>query len=138
MAKESQGIISYIATTTGASTNTVLGEIVGFNGPNQSAAPIDVTHLQSTAKEKLIGVYDGGQVGFSLNMAVTDAGQKKAREMMAARTKGAILIQLSTTATTQKITAKGFVSGLTITGGVDNKVAGDLSFAISGGVSWST
>lgn len=138
MAKESQGIICYLSTTTSVSTSTVLGEVVGFSGPGMSANPIDVTNLQSTAKEKLIGVYDGGQITLNVNMLVTDAGQTKAREMMAARTKGNLMVQLSTASTGQMLAVKGYVSGINITGAVDNKLAGDISFAISGGVSFST
>ena len=82
MAKESQGIIAYISTTTAISTNTVLGEVVGFSGPGLTANPIDVTNLTATAKEKLIGVYDGGQLTLNVNAVVTDAGQTKAREMI--------------------------------------------------------
>ncbi len=138
MAKESQGIIAYISTTTAISTNTVLGEVVGFSGPGLTANPIDVTNLTATAKEKLIGVYDGGQLTLNVNAVVTDAGQTKAREMIAARTKGNVMLQLSTAATTQKIAVKGYVSGLNFTGSVDNKLAGDITIAISGGVSIST
>ena len=39
-----------------------VGLITGFNGPSGSAAVIDVTHLLSTAKEKMIGIRDEGQV----------------------------------------------------------------------------
>lgn len=138
MAKESQGIICYIATTTAASTSIVLGEVVDFNGPSMAAAPIDVTHLTSTAKEKLVGVYDGGNIAFGINFVVTDAGQTKAREMMAARTQGAIQIDLSTAATSQKITAKGYVTGLGPSGAVDAKLGGNFTWEVNKGVSWST
>lgn len=138
MAKESQGIIAYISTTTVISTATPLGEVVSFNGPQMSANVIDVTDLAATAKVKLSGVYDGGQISLGVNMLVTDAGQTKAREMMAARTKGNLMIQLSTAATTQKMASKGYVTGLSVSGAVDNKLAGDLTFSISGGVSWAT
>lgn len=138
MAKESQGIISYITTSTAASTDTKIGEVTGFNGPSQSVNIIDVTHLESTAKEKLVGLYDGGQFTINVNMLVTDDGQTKCREMLTGRTLGSILIQLSTAATTQKFVAEGYVTGLTMTGAVDNKLAGDITFEISGGVSWST
>lgn len=139
MPKQSQGIISYISTTTAVATAAanVVGEVVGFN-LGESANIIDVTNLQSTAKEKLPGLYDGGEITFNVNMLVTDGGQTKAREMLAARTKGCVMVQLSTAATSQKLAAKGYVTGLSISGAVDNKLSGDLSFAISGGVSWST
>ena len=131
MAKESQGIISYIATTTAESTSTVLGDVVGFTGPGLTAAVIDVTNLVSTAKDKLMGVYDTGQVTLNINAVVTDAGQTKAREMMAARTKGNLMIQLSTASTTQKISMKGYVSALSFAGSVDNKLSGDITFALT-------
>lgn len=138
MAKESQGIISYIATTTVASTNIALGEVVGFSGPSLTGNLIDVTHLQSTAKEKIPGLHDAGQITFNVNCLVTDDGQTKAREMLAARTKGSVLVQLSTAATTQQFTCSGYVTGLNITGSVDNKLAADITFAITEGVTWAT
>jgi len=56
MAIESQGAIFYWSTTTAASTSTshAVAEVVGFNGPTGSANVIDVSHLGSTAREKLI------------------------------------------------------------------------------------
>lgn len=138
MAKESQGIICYVATSTTPSTDEKIGEVKSFNGPSQSVNIIDVTHLESTAKEKMVGLYDGGQFTFGVNMIVTDSGQTKVRECLAARTKSSLLIQLSTAATTQKVTCEGYFTGLSMTGGVDNVLNGDITFEISGGVSWST
>ena len=144
MAKESQGIIAYWSTVTLASGSVVssvanaIGEVVGWSGPSLSAAVIDVTDLQSTAKEKLVGVYDGGQVTFNVNMLVTDTGQTKLRESFAAGVRGSCLIQLSTATTDQGIHMKGYVTGLNITGSVDNKLAGDFTLAIHGGASFST
>lgn len=138
MAKEAQGVIAYIATSTVVSTAIKLGEVTGFSGPSMTAAVIDVTTLESTAKEKLIGLYDGGQITFNLNCLVTDSGQTKARESMVQRTKCSVLVQLSTAATTQKIGLEGYVSALSFAGSVDNKLSGDMTFAISGGASFST
>lgn len=137
MSREAQGVICYITTTTVASTNITLGEVVGFSGPQMSANVIDVTNLASTAKEKLVGVYDGGNLTLNLNCMATDSGQQKAREVLASRSKSALIIQLSGSTTTHKIALEGYVSGLGITGAVDGKLAADLTFAISGGVSWS-
>ena len=97
MAKESQGIIAYWSTTTAAATaaGNVVGEVVGFSGPAMTNSVIDVTNLQSTAKEKLVGVYDAGNITLNVNCLVTDGGQQKARECLAARTKGCLLLQLS-------------------------------------------
>lgn len=141
MAYESQGIPFYWSTTTvySSADSARVGQVVGFSGPSQSANVIDVTHLLSTAKEKLIGVYDGGQITINLNWAASDAAQKKLQECLRARTKGSFFIELTgTVATGKSISAEGYVTGLNITGSVDNKVAGDVTIAITGGVSLST
>jgi len=140
MAKESQLVIFYWSTVTAASATatiaagTQVGEVVGFSGPNLSANPIDVTTLESTAKQKLIGVYDGGQLTLNVNMVVTNAGQQKCRESLAARHKGACVIRLSSAATTQQIWFDGSISALNLTGSVDNKLAGDITISITNGV----
>ncbi len=142
MAKNSQGIVAYWATVTAVATAAanLIGEVVGFSGPSLSAAVIDVTNLVSTAKEKLIGVYDGGQVTLNVNWQCSAAdGQKLMRESIAARTKGVLCIGLNGPgAETQRIVLKGFVSGMNVTGSVDNKLAGDFTIAITGGASFTS
>ena len=70
MAFEAQGTEFFWSTnTTVASTSTscMIGEITDFSGPGGQAAVIDVTNLNSTAKEKLVGLRDEGQLSLSLN-----------------------------------------------------------------------
>jgi len=138
MAKESQGIIFYWINATTGTTAVAVGEIVGFSGPSISANPIDITSLTATAKVKLMGVYDGGQVTLNVNMVVTDAGQTLVRTALFARTEGAGIIKLDAAVTSQKCAFNGFISGLTMTGSVDNKLSGDITISISGGVTYTT
>ena len=140
MAKESQGIICYWATVTVNATldENVVGELTGFSGPSMSAGVIDVTNLQSTAKEKMIGLYDGGQISLNVNWVATNDGQIKLRESLVQRTKGSLLIQLSTATTAQKISLEGYVIGMNVNGAVDNVLKGDFSIAITGGASFTT
>lgn len=138
MAKESQGIIFYWTEATTGTTAVAVGEIVGFSGPSMTGNPIDVTNLTATAKTKLMGVYDGGQITFNVNMVVTDAGQTLIRTSFTARTLGAGIIKLDASATSQKCAFLGYVSGFNITGSVDNKLAGDITIAITQGVTYTT
>jgi len=140
MAKEAQGIISYWSTTTSVATAAanVVGEVIGFNGPNMNVNIIDVTHLESTAKEKMVGLYDGGEITLNVNCIVTNGGQTKLRECLAERTQGCLMLQLDPSATTQKITIKGYVSGLNVSGAVDNVLRSDVTIAITKGVAFTT
>ena len=140
-AKDSMSVVAYWATVTVEATLDAnkIGEVVGFSGPSMSAAVIDVTNLGSTAKQKLIGVYDGGQVTLNVNWdSCTDDGQKLIRESLVNRTKGRLAIFLNGSADTQKIGLEAYVSGINISGAVDNKLSGDFTFAITGGASFTS
>ncbi len=140
-ARDSMSVVCYWATVTVESTLAAnhIGEITGFSGPSLSAAVIDVTNLKSTAKEKLIGIYDGGQVTINVNWdSCTDDGQKLMRKSIAGRLKGRLAIFINGSVDTQKIGLEGYVSGMNITGSVDNKLAGDFTIAISGGASFTS
>lgn len=140
MAMESQGIITYWSTTsvTASNATNVVDEVLAFSGPNPSANVIDVTNLQSTAKAKMIGLYDGGQVTINTNLAIQDGGQKLMRQCMTARKIGNLHIQLSTATTSQWIGFKGYVTGYNVSGAVDNVLRADYTITISGGVTIST
>lgn len=137
MAIESQGSILYWSTTTSLSTNIAVGEVTGFNGPTGSANAIDVTHLLSTAKEKMMGLRDEGQITLDLNYSPSNSGQTKLRECRAARTQGNWALKLNDTAITM-LNGHGYVTGYNVSGSVDNKVALSVTIEITGAVTYST
>jgi hypothetical protein len=77
-----QGTLLYwsSAGSTSPSTNdaNVIGSVVGFNGPSGSAPIIDATHLASTAKEKVMGIRDEGQVVLDIFYNPSDTVQAQA------------------------------------------------------------
>jgi hypothetical protein len=137
MAIESQGCVLYWSTTTSLSTVISVGQVVGFNGPTGSANVIDASHLGSTAKEKMIGLRDEGQITLDCNLAPSDMGQVKLRECRAARTQGNWAIKMTDTAITM-LNGHGYVSGFSVTGAVDQIVKASITIEISGAVTYST
>ncbi len=117
-----------------------IGEIVSFNGPALTAAVIDVTTLQSTAKEKLVGVYDAGQVGISVLLSddATVVLHHALMRDMTARTKRQFDIKFveETTQKTGAIYFGGYLSGYTISGAVDNALKADITIALTSGVNF--
>lgn len=81
---KSQGTLVYLsnenASTTayGSSTFTKLSETATVGESSGEAADIDVTHLESTAKEYLIGLPDNGNLPLSGNFVPGDTGQTRA------------------------------------------------------------
>jgi hypothetical protein len=120
-----------------------IGQVVSFNGPSLTAAVIDVTTLKSTAKEKLISIYDSGQLSMSVIYDHDASGlmlhDALIRDMQA-RTHRQFDIQIvgTSTAKTQSIFFGGYISGFNITGSVDNALKADLTISLASGVNFTT
>ncbi len=119
-----------------------IGQVVSFNGPGLSGSVIDVTTLQSTAKEKQPGLYDGGQMSLSVlwdneasNSNLHDALQRD----MVARTLRKFDIKFvgPTTGETGSVYFGGYIVGFNITGAVDNALKADISIALSSGAAFN-
>jgi len=124
-------------------TMTLIGEVTDFTGPGGAAAVIDITSLDSTAKDKLMGLRDEGQLSMSINFNATDAGQVALKDDRAARTKGKYIIKLTDVATGSSAFPSyayfnGYCLQYSISGAVDNKVSGNAVIEIDGPVIWTT
>lgn len=124
-------------------TMQTIGEITDFNGPGGQAAVIDVTNILSTAKSKLVGLRDEGQLSLSLNCNTTDTGQAGLLDDRAARTRNRFSIRLTDIATGSSafpshVSFAGYVLGYSISGAVDNKVSANAVIEIDGPLTWTT
>jgi len=120
-----------------------IGEITDFNGPGGAAAVIDVSHLGSTAKEKLIGLRDEGQLSMSLNYNATDAGQAGLRTDRAARVRNHYDMVFrdtiwSASALPSRAYFWAYCLQFAITGAVDDKIAANAVLEITGAVEYTT
>lgn len=136
--------------TTGA-TNIIIsgydmgevGEIVDFNGPGGAAGVIDITHLRSTAKEKLMGIPDEGQISLSLNYNPTDAGQLGLQSDRRARYKNLYdILFTDCTVSASAMPSRGAFWGYCLQfseqGAVDAKVQANAVIEITDMVQYST
>lgn len=112
-------------------TYTTVSEVVSFSGLDGQASEIDVTHLQSTAKEFLMGLQDFGNFSLECNFLPDDSGQDK---MRAAQASAELQDFKATLSDATVITFQGFVLQSTIAGGVDAKVDTSFNIRISGAV----
>ena len=133
-ALKSEGVCLYISDDTGSpSLRVLIGEVTDFTGPGGSAAVIDVTHLKSTAKEKLIGLPDEGQISMNLNLDPADPGQREAWEARAGQEERTFELELTDVATTVLIFA-GFVLEFSMSAGVDDKISASITIEITGSI----
>jgi len=141
MALEAHGTKLFWSTATASGTGATLsvGELVSFTGPSGAAAVINVTNLQSTAHEKLQGLPDEGNVSIefcltTIFMAAT-GGQAGLRKSRIARKKGSFVLKTSTLINAGdpiRTHGEGYVTTLSFSGAVDDKVAGSATIEITG------
>ena len=139
MAYSGQGTLFYWSTTTSASTaaTALIGEVIDFSGPGGQANVIDVTHLNSTAKEKMMGIRDEGQLTLTVNHNATDAGQVNLIADRASRTLRKVVIAFSDASSYFAI-FDGYCLGYSIAGGVDDKVTANVVIEIADAVTYTT
>lgn len=118
----------------------LVGEVKSFQGPGGQAADIDVTSLQSTAKEFRRGLQDEGEISFDVNLVPDDVGQLFCRvaraEVGSPYGKRTFEIVLPDDDETT-LTFEAFVKGFSISGGVDDVVKAAIALRVTGAVDWS-
>ena len=134
VAIETQGFKFEIGNGTSPITYTDVKEVVSFSGFDGAAAEIDVTHLQSAAKEFLMGLQDFGTFQIDVNHLPDDTGQVAMRTAKGDRDIRTFRVTFSDANTA---VFRGFVLSNSISGGVDAKVDGSFQIRISGDVTFA-
>lgn len=136
--------------TTGATNIVITGydmgeiaEVTDFGGPGGAAAVIDITHLGSTAIQKLIGLPDEGQFTLSLNYNATDTGQNGLKSDRAARVKNLYDVKFrdkdeSASSMPSRAAFFGYCQSFSAGGAVNGKVSANVGIEITGAVQYTT
>jgi len=114
----------------------IVGEIVSFTGPGGSASVIDITHLGSTRREKMMGIPDEGQFSFDVNLVPDNVGQAALRADRASRTMRTCILELTDTIETT-LTFDAYCLNFSIQGAVDDKIQASVTLEITGEVVWT-
>jgi len=133
-----QGIV--IARGDGGSpeTYTLIAEITDFDGPGGERPDIDVSSLDSTAREYLPGLKDNGDFSFTANFLGADAQHVLIRDTDTAETTDATNFRITFTdvgATTATFAA--FVKQYRPSGSVDAAVVANVTMRVTGDVTWA-
>jgi hypothetical protein len=129
---------AFTAYTSGGSatpvTYTKISNVKTFSAFDGQAADIDVSNLDSVAKEYLIGLQDMGQFTLELDLDTTDAGQLALLANQAAQTLRSFKLTLPNAAVA---TFNAFVKKVGAAGGVDQPLKRAVDLRITGAVVWS-
>lgn len=116
-------------TAYGTATFVKISEVTNIGAPSGEAADIDVTHLESAAKEYLVGVPDEGNIELAMNAVDADPGQLELIDAKDTQQRRWIKITWSNG---EVWYAKGLVKKYTWSAGVDSKIEAASSIRTSG------
>jgi len=135
-ALKSQGVGIYLSDDASPEVFTEVPDVVSISGPDGSASEIDVTALDSTAKEFLMGLPDEGTVSLDLIWGgeTSNTQQVALRTARANQTQKNFQIKL-TDSPQSTYQFNAYVTGWSLTAGVDDAVKATVTLRITGAVS---
>lgn len=117
---------------------TTIAEVTGFDGPSVEAAEIEVTSLQSTAKEFIAGLKDNGEISINLNFVPRNAQHKQLIADITSGEKRNYQIDwndLTGAETSSTLwTFEAFVKGLPVSASPDAALTGTATLRVTGDV----
>lgn len=131
---ESQGVKLYVSDGGSPSAYSAIGNIKSIKGPGGAASVIDVSNLDSLAKEKLIGLPDEGQVNVELNYDPTNTTHAQLRNARKNRTRLEFKITL-TGLTPTTLVFYAYVLSFPMDVSVDSAVTISMGLEVDGAVS---
>lgn len=115
-------------------TYTKISNLKTFSGMDGTTGEIDVTNMDSQAKEFVAGLQDNGQFTIEVDQDLSDAGQLA---LLAAKTAAATKNFKLTLPNGKVGSFAGFVKKFGVSGGVDQVVKAPCDIRISGPVTWA-
>ena len=116
-------------TAYGSATFVKVGEVTNIGAPSGEAADIDTTHLESLAKEYLVGLPDEGNIELSMNALTADTGHLQLIAAKDAQNRRWLKITWSNGDVWY---IKALVKKYTWSAGVDAKIEASAAFRTSG------
>ena len=109
-------------------------DVVSINGPSGSATVIDASDLSSTAREKVMGLMDEGQVTLEMHYLPDNAVHETLRAARAAKTLKSFVITFTDTVPATWFRFNAYVTGFAVTSGVDQLLNASVTLEITGAV----
>jgi hypothetical protein len=137
-ALKSQGVGIFLSDKASPEVYTEIPDVMSISGPDGSASEIDVTCLDSTAKEWLMGLPDEGTVSLELIWGGETGNTQQVALRTARANQSVENFQIKLTDSPQSVYAfQGYVTGWSLSAGVDDAVKCNVTIRITGAVTAS-
>ena len=137
-ALKSQGVLFEVSLAGSPNVWREVGEVTTIGDVDSGdASDIDVTHLQSEAKEYLIGLKDSGVITLEGNLVIGDLGQIQLQQARNDETPRDFRMTLTDSAPATVLTFTAYVKKYGTSAGVDSKLPFNVSLRVTGPVAWN-
>jgi hypothetical protein len=129
-----QGTTITLITAGGTPVTAVIEDATGWTGPSFTRNEIDVTHLQSVAKEYKLGLKDPGQFSIDVNYNIwDDVGQELAWKELGGNTEMSVEVRVPGTPE-RGWDFNALVLNFETTGATDDRITGTITLRVTGDV----
>lgn len=132
-ALSSQGMTLGVGDAASPEVFSAISEISNIDGPGGQANEIDVTDLDSTAKEFILGLQDEGDITIDINYIPGNTRHAALRADRSAGTQRNYRISFTDSPVTTW-TFAALVKGFSISNGVDGKTTASVTLRVSGAI----
>ena len=130
--KVAQGTLLQRETSLGSASFATIANVKSWSGPSTENPEIDVTTLQSTAKEFVGGLVDYGELTLELNFDPNNASHQQLFADMEASPPTVTGWRIQFVDPTINYYWSAFVKSFSISGEVDGVISGSLTLRLSG------
>lgn len=130
--KVAQGTILARESSLGSGSFTTVANVKSWDGPSTENPEIDVTSLQSTAKEFVGGLVDFGDLSMELNFDPNNATHQQIFTDMEASPPTTTGWRITFVNPTINFTWPAFVKSFSISGEVDGVISGSVTLRLAG------
>lgn len=129
-----QGMKISVSSSVSPDNFSDIPDVTNIGGPTGSATVIDVTDFDSTAKEKVMGLMDEGQVSLDINYRPDNTVHELLRAQRAAKALCLFKITFTDSAPATTYTFSGYVTGFSVSGAVDSVLKASVTIEITGAI----
>lgn len=129
-----QGMTLAVSPTGSPQVFATVPEIMSMNGPSGKTNIIDATDLSSTGKEYKTGLKDEGEISMEIAYIPDNAVHTTLRSAFSASTLKLFRLTFTDTAPATIWEFQGYVTGFSITAGVDQILKASVSLKITGAI----
>lgn len=130
---QAQGSLVNVGDGASPEVFNAISQRTAIDGPTEEVPLIDVSNLDSTAREFNVGLKDSGSFTIPIQYDPADTGQARCQALMDARTEGNFQVILTDSPATNWAFV-GLVTSFTKSAAIDDVWQGEITIKVSGNI----